>query len=115
MLSEAVKGQIVAHGSHEELLETSEIYADIYSSQLVDDSVISAPVDGQVIREPEAVRQGGRIHFPAGAVIQFWNGGPGLTQRLFRTAEGRGIGVVYDALVVDLLTTAEGRVQFHSV
>ena len=58
-----------------------------------------------------AVRQGGRIHFPAGAVIQFWNGGPGLTQRLFRTAEGRGIGVVYDALVLDLLTTAEGRVQ----
>jgi tricarballylate dehydrogenase len=58
-----------------------------------------------------AVRQGGRIHFPAGAVIQFWNGGPGLTQRLFRTAEGRGIGVVYDALVLDLLTTAGGRVQ----
>jgi tricarballylate dehydrogenase len=58
-----------------------------------------------------AVRQGGRIHFPAGAVIQFWNGGPGLTQRLFRTAEGRGIGVVYDATVLDLLTTAEGRVQ----
>jgi tricarballylate dehydrogenase len=55
-----------------------------------------------------AVRQGGRIHFPAGAVIQFWNGGPGLTQRLFRTAEGRGIGVVYDAVVLDLLTTAEG-------
>jgi tricarballylate dehydrogenase len=58
-----------------------------------------------------AVRQGSRLHFPAGAVIQFWNGGPGLTQRLFRTAEGRGIGVVYDALVLDLLTTAEGRVQ----
>jgi len=58
-----------------------------------------------------AVRQGGRMHFPAGAVIQFWNGGPGLTQRLFRTAEGRGIGVVYDAVVLDLLTTAEGRVQ----
>jgi tricarballylate dehydrogenase len=58
-----------------------------------------------------AVRQGNRIHFPAGAVIQFWNGGPGLTQRLFRTAEARGIGVVYDALVQDLLTTPEGRVQ----
>src|SRR5215510_11364829 len=25
-----------------------------------------------------AVRQGGRIYFPAGAVIQFWSGGPGL-------------------------------------
>ncbi len=32
------KGRIVARGTHEELLESSEIYADIYSSQLVDDS-----------------------------------------------------------------------------
>ncbi len=31
------KGAIVARGTHEELLESSEIYADIYSSQLVDD------------------------------------------------------------------------------
>jgi ATP-binding cassette subfamily B multidrug efflux pump len=31
-------GRIVASGTHDELLETSEIYADIYSSQLVDDS-----------------------------------------------------------------------------
>jgi ATP-binding cassette, subfamily B, multidrug efflux pump len=33
------KGQIAARGTHEELLESSEIYADIYSSQLVDDAV----------------------------------------------------------------------------
>jgi ATP-binding cassette subfamily B multidrug efflux pump len=33
------KGEIVAHGRHAELMETSEIYADIYSSQLVDDAV----------------------------------------------------------------------------
>jgi ATP-binding cassette subfamily B protein len=32
------QGRIVASGTHAELLETSEIYADIYSSQLVDDS-----------------------------------------------------------------------------
>ncbi len=32
------KGQIVARGTHEELLDSSEIYAEIYSSQLVDDS-----------------------------------------------------------------------------
>ena len=32
------KGQIVAQGKHEELLETSEIYADIYCSQLIDDT-----------------------------------------------------------------------------
>ena len=36
------KGQIVARGTHEELLEASEIYADIYSSQLVDDSKTAA-------------------------------------------------------------------------
>src|SRR6202011_1867736 len=36
------KGRIAASGSHEELLETSEIYADIYSSQLIDDSVATA-------------------------------------------------------------------------
>jgi tricarballylate dehydrogenase len=58
-----------------------------------------------------AVRQGGRIYFPAGAVIQFWSGGPGLTNRLFRAAEGRGVDVVYDAAVIDLLTTADGHVQ----
>ena len=43
------KGRIVARGTHEELLETSEIYADIYSSQLVDDSV-AAP-RGQELEE----------------------------------------------------------------
>jgi ATP-binding cassette subfamily B protein len=48
------KGRIAARGTHEELLESSEIYADIYSSQLVDDSV-TARTDGQVLREPEAV------------------------------------------------------------
>jgi ATP-binding cassette subfamily B multidrug efflux pump len=32
------KGTIVASGTHAELLESSEIYADIYSSQLIDDS-----------------------------------------------------------------------------
>jgi tricarballylate dehydrogenase len=58
-----------------------------------------------------AVRQGDRIYFPAGAVIQFWSGGPGLTNRLFRAAEGRGIDVVYDTPVLDLLVPAEGRVQ----
>jgi tricarballylate dehydrogenase len=58
-----------------------------------------------------AVRQEGRIYFPAGAVIQFWSGGPGLTHRLFRAAEGRGIDVVYEAPVIDLLTTGDGRVQ----
>ena len=32
------KGELVAMGKHEELMETSAIYVDIYSSQLVDDT-----------------------------------------------------------------------------
>lgn len=36
------KGQIVAHGQHEQLLEENEIYADIYTSQLVGDVAVDA-------------------------------------------------------------------------
>jgi ATP-binding cassette subfamily B protein len=32
------KGQVVASGKHKELMEESEIYADIYNSQLVEDA-----------------------------------------------------------------------------
>jgi ATP-binding cassette subfamily B protein len=35
------KGKLVAMGTHSELMETSPIYAEIYTSQLVED----APVD----------------------------------------------------------------------
>jgi ATP-binding cassette subfamily B multidrug efflux pump len=38
------KGRIVASGTHEELLETSEIYAEIYSSQLVSDAELDESV-----------------------------------------------------------------------
>ncbi|MBI5652411.1 MAG: ABC transporter ATP-binding protein [Chloroflexi bacterium] len=37
------KGEIVARGKHEELMETSPIYAEIYHSQLVGDLVLSVP------------------------------------------------------------------------
>jgi ATP-binding cassette subfamily B protein len=40
------KGQIVASGNHEELLETNEIYAEIYSSQLIGDA------DNSELNEP---------------------------------------------------------------
>lgn len=36
------RGRIVASGKHEDLLESSEIYAEIYSSQLVEDTVLEA-------------------------------------------------------------------------
>ncbi len=37
------KGEIVARGTHEELLESSEIYAEIYSSQLSADVELATP------------------------------------------------------------------------
>ncbi|MEP7199678.1 MAG: ABC transporter ATP-binding protein, partial [Chloroflexota bacterium] len=37
------RGQIVARGTHEELLDSSEIYAEIYTSQLMDDAAVEKP------------------------------------------------------------------------
>ena len=42
------KGQVVAQGTHEELLETSEIYAEIYCSQLVEDVVEESPQEQEL-------------------------------------------------------------------
>ena len=42
------KGEIVARGVHEELLESSEIYAQIYSSQLQDEHELSAAAAQEV-------------------------------------------------------------------
>jgi ATP-binding cassette subfamily B multidrug efflux pump len=39
------KGRIVARGRHEELLETSELYAEIYQSQLVGDVETAAGLE----------------------------------------------------------------------
>jgi ATP-binding cassette subfamily B protein len=39
------KGQIVAQGVHDELIESSPIYAEIYNSQLIEDAVL-APTAG---------------------------------------------------------------------
>jgi ATP-binding cassette subfamily B protein len=44
------KGRIVASGTHAELLESSEIYADIFSSQLIDDS--AAPRVEELVTTP---------------------------------------------------------------
>jgi len=44
------KGQIVARGKHEELMESSAIYAEIYHSQLVGDAEID-PAEAQPVQE----------------------------------------------------------------
>jgi ATP-binding cassette subfamily B multidrug efflux pump len=42
------KGQIAACGTHEELLETSELYTEIYCSQLVDDTATDEAAESTV-------------------------------------------------------------------
>ncbi len=37
------KGQIIAQGTHDELMESSEIYVEIFSSQLIEDAVVLQP------------------------------------------------------------------------
>ncbi len=37
------KGEVVARGTHEELLDSSELYAEIYTSQLIGDTEVPAP------------------------------------------------------------------------
>jgi ATP-binding cassette, subfamily B, multidrug efflux pump len=49
------KGRIAARGTHAELLESSEIYADIYSSQLLEDAPLALS-DGAVVGQPQVVR-----------------------------------------------------------
>jgi len=45
------KGRIAARGTHEELMENSPLYAEIYSSQLVEDAALEAA--GSAASEPE--------------------------------------------------------------
>jgi ATP-binding cassette subfamily B protein len=45
------QGQVVAQGTHDELLEGSEIYAEIYTSQLIDDPVAEPAPTASVPQE----------------------------------------------------------------
>jgi len=45
------KGTIAAHGRHEELMEDSEIYAQIYQSQLVEDVHLSEAETVEAVEE----------------------------------------------------------------
>jgi ATP-binding cassette subfamily B protein len=42
------KGRIAAHGTHDELIEDSPLYAEIFASQLVDDAAATAAGDSSV-------------------------------------------------------------------
>ena len=45
------KGRIVARGTHEELMENSPIYVEIYNSQLVEDAALDETELSQEVQE----------------------------------------------------------------
>jgi ATP-binding cassette subfamily B multidrug efflux pump len=71
------KGQIAAQGVHEELMETSEIYADIYYSQLLPDDALDQADEPA----PAAAERAGPSRYaPAGTPA--WSGpNPGIHAR----------------------------------
>ena len=47
------KGHIAAHGTHEELMESSPLYVEIYNSQLVEDAELAdeaLPISEQAVQ-----------------------------------------------------------------
>jgi tricarballylate dehydrogenase len=57
-----------------------------------------------------AVKTGGKIKFPAGRVISVNDGGLGLVEMLFPTAEKNGVEIVYEARATGFLTDKKGKV-----
>jgi ATP-binding cassette subfamily B protein len=52
------KGRIAAQGKHRELMESSEIYAEIYRSQLVEDPVATQAIDETQVEPAPGAGQG---------------------------------------------------------
>ena len=51
------KGRVAAQGKHQDLMESSEIYAEIYRSQLVEDPVAGREADEDAGQETGAAAQ----------------------------------------------------------
>jgi tricarballylate dehydrogenase len=57
-----------------------------------------------------AVKTGGKIKFPSGRVISVNDGGLGLIETLFPTAENKGVKILYEARANGLIVDDKGKV-----
>jgi tricarballylate dehydrogenase len=57
-----------------------------------------------------AVKVGGKVKFPSGRVVSVNDGGLGLVEMLFATAESKGIGIVYESKATGFIKDAKGGV-----
>ena len=57
-----------------------------------------------------AIKTGGKIKFPSGRVVSVNDGGLGLIEMLFPTAENRGVEILYEARANGLIVDVKGKV-----
>ena len=116
----------------EDVMQVTEYAADKQlTNLLVDQSYATARwlteknVKWILATSTHAVKAGGKIKFPPGRVISVNDGGLGLIEMLFPTAENQGVEILYEArangLIVDdkgklggvRAQTREGAADFH--
>jgi tricarballylate dehydrogenase len=102
----------------EDVMEVTEYAADKkLTNILVDQSYATVRwltdmrVKWVLSTSTHAVKVGGKVKFPSGRVISVNDGGLGLVEMLFATAEGNGIDILYESKATGLLKNAAGAVS----
>src|SRR4029453_8059177 len=101
----------------EDVMQVTEYAADKkLTNILVDQSYTTARwltemnVKWILSTSTHAVKVGGKIRFPSGRVISINDGGLGLVEMLFPTAEKQGIDIIYESKATGFLTDQRGTV-----
>jgi tricarballylate dehydrogenase len=101
----------------EDVMQVTEYAADKkLTNILVDQSYATARwltemnVKWILSTSTHAVKTGGKIKFPSGRVISVNDGGLGLIETLFPTAENKGVKILYEARANGLIVDDKGKV-----
>jgi len=100
----------------EDVMQVTEYAADKkLTNILVDQSYATARwltdlnVKWILSTSTHAVKIGGKVKFPSGRVISVNDGGLGLVEMLFPTAENKGIEIIYEAKATGLIVDKKGK------
>ncbi len=110
-------GSYSASDFFEDVMQVTEYAADKkLTNLLVDHSYATARwltemnVKWILSTSTHAIKVGEKIRFPSGRVISINDGGLGLVEMLFATAEKKGIDILYEAKATGFLTDQRGTV-----
>jgi tricarballylate dehydrogenase len=111
-------GSYSASDFFEDVMQVTEYMADKkLTNVLVDQSYATVrwltemKVKWILSTSTHAVKVGGKVKFPSGRVVSVNDGGLGLVEMLFGTAEGKGIDILYETKATALLTDARGGIS----